>query len=238
MQADVVALITARGGSKRLPRKNVLPVAGKPLLAWSIEAALGAPSIRRVIVSTDDQEIAAAAREYGAEIPFLRPSELAGDTSPHIDVVLHAARWLEQAGDCPEYLLVLQPTSPLRSAEDIEGIIEFAGSRAARGAVSLRPAVDHPMLCRRIDDHRRLQHFIEPPVGYVRTQDLPPAYSINGALYLIRTAALFAEKQLILPDSVGYVMPPERSLDVDDAWDLRLADILLRARIDGDARAR
>ena len=230
MKPDVVALITARGGSKRLPRKNILPVGGKPLIAWSIEAALKAPSVRRLIVSTDDPEIAATARAFGAEVPFLRPAELSGDRSAHIDVLVHALNRLRDAGDLPEYLLLLQPTSPLRTAGDIEGIIALAYERDAGSVVSVRPAADHPLLCRKLDKDGRLIPFVPVPDSYVRTQDMPAAYAINGALYLMRAAGILAGAPIIGQETIAYVMPPERSLDVDSAWDLRLVGLVLSGR--------
>src|SRR5262249_33542953 len=131
-EMSILGLISARGGSKGLPRKNVLPVAGKPLIAWTIGAALSSRKLSRLLVTTDNQEIAEVARAYGAEVPCLRPAELARDESPVIEAVEHALRWVEkEKGEMPEYVLLLQPTSPLRTTADIDGAIDLACSRNA-----------------------------------------------------------------------------------------------------------
>jgi CMP-N-acetylneuraminic acid synthetase len=131
----IVGLVTARGGSKSIPRKNVLPLAGKPLIAWTIEAALASRGLDQLIVSTDDEEIASVARAYGATVRFMRPAELARDDSPHIDVVRHAIDWLATRGPSePEYVLTLLPTSPLRTSEDIDAAIAVPVDRSARCA--------------------------------------------------------------------------------------------------------
>lgn len=135
---EVVGLVTARGGSQRLPRKNVLPLAGKPMIAWTIEAALQSEALTRVIVSTDDEEIARVSREYGAEVPFSRPTELAEADSDHVAVVEHALDWLaEHEGVQPDWVLLLQPTSPLRTAEDIDACVALARESAAPAVVSV-----------------------------------------------------------------------------------------------------
>jgi len=229
--ADVVALLTARGGSKRLPRKNVLPFGGKPLIAWSIEAALAAPSVSRTIVSTDDPEIGATALQAGAEVPFVRPTALANDDSSHYDVVAHALTWLEeQGGGLPRRCLLLQPTTPLCTSADIEAIIALAERTGAESLVSVTAARHHPILCRKIDPAGRLQPLLPTPSGYLRTQDLEPAYVLNGALYLFRPAAFRARTQVLAPDPIPYVMPPERSFDIDDELDWACAEAALARR--------
>ena len=139
---EILGLIPARGGSKALPHKNIRQFAGKPLIAWTIETALACPMLDRTIVSTDDPEIADVSRHWGAEVPFLRPAELARDDTPGIEPVLHAVRWLgENEGYRPDYVMVLQPTSPLRTTEDIEAAIQLARDRQADGVVSRNSAV-------------------------------------------------------------------------------------------------
>ena len=161
---ELLALITARGGSKGLPRKNVLPLAGQPLIAWSIQAAQAAACRPRVVVSTDDEEIANAALAHGAEVPFLRPAHLAQDDSPHIDVILHAVHWLEhQRGYRPTWVLLLQPTSPLRLAQDIDQFLALARAQEANSVVSVREAPCHPYLAQTIDGRGRLRPFLPPP---------------------------------------------------------------------------
>jgi CMP-N,N'-diacetyllegionaminic acid synthase len=228
---EVIGLITARGGSKSMPRKNILPLAGKPLIAWTIEAARSSRFLSRVLVSTDDPEIAKVAAAWGAEIPFMRPAELAGDTTPHVLVVEHAVRWLEEAeGSRPEYVLMLQPTSPLRTAEDIDGAITFAREREAIAVVSVSPMDRHPYLSKRILADGTLAEFVTSDIAYLRRQDLPPAYALNGALYLNRSDSLLRDHTFVPPGVLGYVMPPERSLDVDTPWDFHLVEMILQDR--------
>jgi CMP-N-acetylneuraminic acid synthetase len=226
---DVVALVTARGGSKGIPGKNLVPIGGRPLIAWSIQAARDSALVRRVIVSTDDEAIAAAARVAGAEVPFKRPAELAQDTSSHISVVLHALDWLEAAeGRLPDYLLLLQPTSPLRTAEDVDAAITLAGQTGAASVVSVCPAHTHPYLAKSVSAAGRLTDFLTiDRRAYLRRQDLPPAYALNGAIYLTRPATLRQERTFLPADTVPYVMPVERSLDVDTRWDLALLRLLM-----------
>ncbi len=225
---SVVALIPARGGSKGIPRKNLAPLAGKPLIAWTIEAALASKNLSRVIVSTDDAEIADAARQHGADVPFLRPPELAADESGALEVALHALDWLrENAGGEPEYLLLLQPTSPLRTTADIDAAIDLARARGADAVLGVCEAEPHPYLARRVDENGALSHFIPVPEASGPRQGFPPAYVLNGALYLNRSTSLRASRAFQPPGALALVMPRERSLDIDTPLDLRIAEALL-----------
>jgi CMP-N-acetylneuraminic acid synthetase len=224
-----VGLITARGGSKSIPQKNVKPLAGKPLIAWTIEAALRAQRLSRVIVSTDDEEIARVAREWGAEVPFMRPVELAQDDSPHLDVIRHALRWLEAEEESePEYLMLLQPTSPLRTTADIDASIILAELREADAVISVCQTHDHPYLSKQITPDGKLLDFVEKPRGYLPRQKLPPAYSLNGAIYVVRRDVLMERDDWYTDRTFAYIMPPERSLDIDSPWDLHLVELILR----------
>ena len=228
--ATVVGLITARGGSKGVPRKNVRMLAGKPLIAWTIDSARQARRLDRIIVSTDDEEIAAVSRQFGAAVPFMRPAELARDSSPHIDVVLHALRWLSREEKYnPAFVLLLQPTSPLRTAEDIDGIIDLAIERRAEAVVSVSPACDHPYLVRQVDSEGMLKPFMDCPLPYARRQDLPPAYALNGALYLQQCTGLLTRQSFEGCRTIAYVMPRQRSLEVDTEADLVEVERLLTA---------
>lgn len=232
---QVLALVTARGGSKGLPRKNVLPLAGRPLIAWSIQAAQQAACRPRVVVSTDDEEIAQAARDWGAEVPFLRPAELARDDSPHIDVILHAVGWLErEQGYRPQWVLLLQPTSPLRQARDIDQALALARARGAESVVSVQEAPAPAHLLRTLDPAGRPRPLLPSGPGYQRRQDQPALYALNGAIYLVSRRMLLSRAALMDQDTLALVMPPERSLDVDTAWDLHLARLILE---DGHARS-
>lgn len=205
-------------------------MAGKPLIAWTLEAARDAATLDRVVVSTDDTEIAETARRWGADVPFLRPAELAGDASPHIDVVLHALAWLdEHQGYRPDYVVLLQPTSPLRTAGDIDAAVSLARARNADAVVSVCETHDHPYLVRRLSVDGRLEEFVPCPLAYARRQDLPAAYALNGAIYVNRRESLANTKSLCPAGAWAYEMPVERSLQIDREWELRLAEFVLGA---------
>ncbi|UCE60442.1 MAG: acylneuraminate cytidylyltransferase family protein [Phycisphaerales bacterium] len=228
---EVVGLVTARGGSKGIPRKNIKPLAGKPLIAWTIEAALASRFLSRVIVSTDDDEIMETARDFGAEVPFKRPAELAGDDSPHISVVRHAVDWLCDEEHCPEFIMVLQPPTPLRIAADIDGAIELAEEKSADAVVSVVEAQHHPYITRRLTETDTLTSFVPSALKYSRRQEFSPAYALNGVIYLNRCTCL-ADCETLAPEgSYAFVMPPERSIDVDTPWDFHLAELILNDRI-------
>jgi CMP-N-acetylneuraminic acid synthetase len=217
---DVVALIPARGGSKGIPRKNLAPVAGRPLLAWTIDAALRSRAVTRTVVSTEDDEIATAARELGAEV-LVRPPELAADDTPMQPVILHALEELE----APEVLVLLQPTSPLRRGEHVDEAVELLLATDADSVVSVvevphryRPgslmALDGKRLVRLADDHAATR------------QEKPVVYARNGPAVL----ALRADRigtDLYGGDCRPYVMGARESLDVDEPFDLELAELLL-----------
>jgi CMP-N,N'-diacetyllegionaminic acid synthase len=224
-----VGLITARGGSKGLPGKNIASAAGRPLIEWTIRAAMSS-CLDRCIVSTDSAEIATVCKSAGAEVPFLRPESLAQDDTPHIDVILHAMEWLEAESGLPEYIVLLQPTSPLRNAEDIDGAVQMTIERQADSVISVFPAPSHPYWMRRLDEDGRMSDFMQWPEksGYLRRQVLPPAYAMNGAIYILRSESLREKRTYFTDRTYGYLMPAARSLDVDNKIDLQIADLLLR----------
>jgi CMP-N-acetylneuraminic acid synthetase len=233
----VMALIPARGGSKGIPRKNIRLLAGKPLIAWTIATALECKSIERVIVSTDDPEIAAIAEHYGAEVPFLRPAALATDAAPTQGTIEHVLQWLvDHEAYRPDYLLILQPTSPLRTSQDIHAAIEIAAALDADTLVSVSELThSHPAYALTLDDAGLLRTFTgmdlrECERKYPRRQDLPPAYLRNGAIYLARPSLPLDGGSIYGPETYGYLMPAERSLDIDDLPDFELADRILRER--------
>ena len=226
----ILALIPARAGSKGIPGKNLALVAGKPLLAWTVEAARRSTHCTRLVVTTDSDEIAAVANRCGAETPFRRPQHLAADSTPGIAPVLHALTWLEvEENYRPECIVMLQPTSPLRTAEDVDAAVELATARAADAVVSVTPAEHHPFWMKRLSEDGRMSDFMSSDVPVVRRQDLPPVYALNGAIYLARRDVLVERENWYTEHTYGYVMPAERSLDIDTPWDLRLADLLLQS---------
>ncbi len=220
----VLALIPARGGSKGLPGKNIRLLHGKPLIGWSIDAARAARYVSRVVVSSEDAGILEVARVQGAQIPFVRPAELARDETPGMDVVLHA---LDQLPDY-EWVVLLQPTSPLRLAADIDAAIECCLSTGAPACVSVCESAASPWWMFRLDDGGRMHSFLPKEQRTVRRQDLPELYALNGAIYVARTAWLRETRSFLSDDTVAYVMPTERSVDIDTLFDFQLAECLLR----------
>ena len=228
-QKSILGLVTARGGSRGIPKKNIVPINGKPLIAWTIEAALRANTIDRCIVSTDSMEIADVCRRYGAEVPFMRPAELAGDHSDHMQVVVHALEWvLKEDGECPEWVVLLQPTSPLRSGEDIDAAFELAIKHDADSIIGVTELDLHPYFARKISAEGTLENFMRTPSGYLPRQKLPSAYHENGAIYLGRRDILLKNRSWYTKRTYPYIMPPERSLDINTPWDLYLASLIIR----------
>ena len=228
MNNQILALIVARGGSKGIPRKNLQRVGGKPLIAHTVLAAARSRRLDRVVLSTDDPEIADVAKSYGAQTPFTRPSDLAGDDSPVIDTALHALSWLDQHESYrPGYIMLLQPTSPLRTEHDIDGAIQLAFARGANAVVSVCEARRHPCLAKCIAHDGTLRPFVESIHQTCRRQDLPPVYDLNGAVYLVRSNVLLDEQTWCPRNAQAFLMPVERSLDVDSPWDLRVADLIM-----------
>jgi CMP-N,N'-diacetyllegionaminic acid synthase len=225
---EILAVIPARGGSVGVPRKNIRQLAGKPLIAHSIEAAQAAPSIDRVIVTTDDPEIAAVAREWRAEVPFLRPAEMAQNDTPGMVPLMHAIRWLdEHDGYRPAFVMELQPTSPLRTAADIEAAFALARDRRADAVVSVGPVQHHPYWMKTLDAGGRLRAFMTPEGPAARRQDLPAVFAPNGAIYLARRDILLQHETFDVEQTFGYMMPAERSLDIDTEFDFQVAALAL-----------
>jgi N-acylneuraminate cytidylyltransferase len=218
MGKRLLAVITARGGSKGLPRKNVLLAGGKPLIAWTISAARDSESIDRVILSTDDEEIMQYAREWGCEVPFQRPAELANDTATSIDVVLHAVDQVQGY----EFVVLLQPTSPLRTAQDIDAAFSLLKSSGAPSCVSVCEADQSPYWMYRLTNDRKLQNLLPQSHGFTRRQDLPPVYILNGAIYIARVDWLRKTRSFVAEGCVAYPMTKESSIDIDNAEDFEM----------------
>ncbi len=230
-QPQILGLIPARGGSKGIPGKNIKLLAGKPLIAWTIETALASGRLDRLVVSTDSPAIAEIAQTFGAEAPFLRPAELAQDSTPGMDVIIHTLDWLADREDYhPAHIMLLQPTSPLRSAEDISEAIRLAQSKSAEIVLSVVPSHYHPFWARSIAPDGRLTNFLQPDKAFSTRQSLPPAYALNGAIYLARADTLRKNRSFDTDGTYAYIMPPERSLDIDTPWDFHLAELILKDR--------
>lgn len=226
----VLGLVPARGGSKSIPGKNIVVLRGKPMIAYTLDAAKASKRLARCIVSTDSQEIADVCRRCGGDVPFLRPSELAGDDTPTLPVVMHALDALQETYDA---VVLLQPTSPLRTAADIDESIRLLADRADADSVIsvVRVGDHHPARMKYVRDGL----LVDPPFAEEREgqrrQDLPELYLRNGAIYLTRTRVLREQKSIKGRRSLAYVMPEERSVNVDSPVDLLVAEAVLKSSL-------
>jgi CMP-N-acetylneuraminic acid synthetase len=226
----VLGLVVARGGSKGLPRKNVLPLGGRPLIAWTVEAARGARSLTRAIVSSEDAEILERAREAGGETPFVRPAALATDTASSLDVALHALDWLAaHESQHPDVLVLLPATAPMRRARHIDEAVTTLLGDATLEAVVAVTDPDYPPYWMLTVTAGRLAWLFPEGGKAERRQDLPTAFRPNGAIYAIRTAALRAQRTFYPRVTAPYVMPRAESVNIDSALDFRLAELLQAA---------
>ena len=235
MNKNILAIIPARGGSKGIPNKNIANLAGKPLLAHTIQAAQKSKLITRLIVSTDSEKIAGVARKYGAEVPFLRPKKLANDKSPMVPVVQHAINFLEKKGNEKfDYIVLLQPTSPLKTTNDIDSAIKMLIRTNADNVYSMTKLTQntyHPLRVKRIAKNNRVMPFCsQSEIEGVQRQSLPVVYRRNGAIFafsrdlIINKHSIFGTAQ---SDTRAYIMPNERSIDIDSEYDLVLAEHIL-----------
>ncbi len=222
-----VAVVPARKGSKRLPGKNMLPVGGRPMIYWSIRAALESRCVERVVVSSDDEAVLELATSLGA-VALRRPERLATDESTTADVVCHA---LESLDRLPSHVCLLQPTSPLRGAEHVDEAWAVMVRKGAKSVISVS-LVDHPpQWSNRLPEDGSLCDFLPAHLQGVRSQDLPPYYRLNGAIYLAESASFLAQKSFFLkPSCYAYVMEAEASVDVDNRIDWLLADLLMQEK--------
>lgn len=224
----VLAVIAARGGSKGLSRKNVLNLGGKPMVAWSVTAARQARRIGRLIISTDDKDIADAAQDAGCEVPFLRPAELATDEAPIESALIHALDAL--SGDWG-VIVLLQATSPFRSGADIDACLDLLESSGAPSVVSMTKSPKPPHWMYTLDSEGHMVSVLANPALAHRRQDLPSTYIPNGAIYAARVSWFRQSKSFYAPDTIGFVMPPEHSVDIDTPLDFTYAQALLTAGI-------
>lgn len=228
--AGVLAVIAARGGSKSVPRKNIALLGGKPLIAWTIEAARHARSITRTIVTTDDAEIASVARAGGADVPFMRPRELAADDTPGVAPIVHAVEWLdEHEGYRPDIVVQLQATSPLRTAADIDAAVKLLGERGASSVVSVTAVEHHPYWMKTVDGDGWVHDYVAQAQPTANRQELPPLYRLNGAIYAASRQVLLSIGTWNTQRTAAYIMPFERSVDIDTAWDLSFAQLVMDA---------
>jgi len=225
----VLGLIPARGGSKGVPRKNIKLLCGRPLLSYTAEAALSSRRLSRVILSTEDEEIAEAGRSCGLEVPFLRPAELASDETPMLPVVQHAVRFLEEHGDHFDAVCLLQPTNPLRTAGDIDGCIQLLESGDADAVVTTLPvpAEHNPHWVYFRDGQGMLRLSTGERTPIPRRQALPPAFHREGSVYVTRRETLMERNSFYGARLLGYEMNAERSVNIDGHEDWLRAERLI-----------
>jgi len=218
-----LAIIPARGGSKRLPRKNVLDLAGKPLIVWSIEAGLQSKYIDKVVVSSDDEEILNISKITGAEI-VKRPEILASDTASTFDAIKHTIDNIKGY----EYVVLLQATSPLRSAKQIDQAIELLEEKNADAVVSVCEMEHSPLWSNTLDDSLSMENFLPEEILNKRSQDLETYFRLNGAIYICKTEKFLEEKSFFLKKNIfAYVMSKESSVDIDEEIDFKMAEVIL-----------
>lgn len=233
MKPNILALIPARGGSKGLPRKNILPLAGKPLIAWTIEQALESKYIDKVVVSTEDKEISDISKKYGAEVPFIRPEELASDEAKTMDVIIHALNWFENRGEHFDILVLLEPTSPLRDANDIDccitTLLENVKAKAVVSVTKLEGS--HPEFNVIINE----ENFIRKADGssdfkVLRRQELDDIYYFEGSVYVSYVDTLKKFKSFYHELTMPYIVPRYKAFEVDELCDLICIEALINAR--------
>lgn len=228
MQPKVLGIIPARGGSKGLPGKNIRVLGSMPLIAHTIKAAKESNYLDRIIVTTDDLDIKEVCLQYGAEVPFLRPTELASDDTPTIDAILHCVRYMDSEFNYkPDYICILQCTTPLRTSEDIDGCITKCINSTFDACISVCEAESNPYWMK-VFDKEKLNSLISQETTVLSRQALPKVYQLNGAVYVIRTEELLSQLNIHIDNTTGYTMPTIRSVDIDDELDFLLAETILK----------
>lgn len=225
---NILVLIPARGGSKGIKKKNIIDLDGKPLISYTIKEALKSEYIdaENIWCSTDDEEIAEVAKEYGAKIPFIRPHKLSEDDSSSASVATHALDWAKNNGIEFDYLMLLQPTSPLRTVEDIDSAIEIMKSKKADSVISLTEPGILPFNMKYLNEDGSIRNYTENK--YNRRQDMPDIYGTNGAIYIVKPEILYNRNSFIGDKNYGYVMNKEKSVDIDSNYDLKIARLLIK----------
>ena len=226
-----IAIIPARSGSRGLKDKNIKELAGKPLLAYSIEAALEAGIFETVMVSTDSEEYATIARIYGAEVPFLRSRETSSDTASSWDAVAEVLNNYQVMGKDFDAFMLLQPTSPLRTAKNIRDAYDELDKKAANSIISVCEVDHSPLQSNVLPDDHSLENFIREESKGLRRQDMPTFYRFNGAIYLSRVNFFFKYHDIYHEKSYAYIMNKRESIDIDDEYDFEMAEAALRLRV-------
>jgi CMP-N-acetylneuraminic acid synthetase len=227
MNKKILAIIPARGGSKGIKDKNIKPLNGKPLIYYSIHESLESNIIQEVMVNTDSEKIASISKKYGANIPFLRSKELATDEASSVDVIEDTLNYYEQRNISFDYFILLQPTSPLRTREDIIRAFEILEQKNAKSIVSVCEAEHSPLLMNKMDNDLSMKDFLKKE-NDKRRQDFDKYYRLNGAIYISEVKNFLETKNFYGEGSYAYIMPNNRSVDIDNEIDLKLAEIIMR----------
>lgn len=228
----VLAIIPARGGSKGIPKKNIKAVSGKPMINYTIEAARECDYIDKVIVSTDDEEIAEISMKAGAVVPFLRPDELAVDDAELIDVVMHAIEFYERKAERYDIIVLLQPTSPLRTSEDLQKALEYYMRKGEKSLLSISEVSEHPKMMRKFNDENELQKMLGED-GDGTESGSKKYYKVNGAIF-INSMSELSEKTKFENNVMGYVLSKEHGIDIDVPEDVVVAEYYLSQKCGGE----
>ena len=228
-----IAIIPARSGSKGLPDKNIKMLSGRPLIAWSIEAAISSGVYDEVMVSTDSEKYADIARSFGAKVPFLRSAEASSDTSSSWDAVREVILKYQELGQNFDTFTLLQPTSPLRSVDDIKGSFAQMMNKNCRTIVSVCETEDSPYTCNILPESMSMQDFFIEEYKNTRRQDLPKYYRLNGAIYLSKVVEFLKDGDIYANDCYAYIMDGQRSVDIDTDLDFKIAQLLIEEGILG-----
>ncbi|WLH02856.1 acylneuraminate cytidylyltransferase family protein [Pseudomonas beijingensis] len=222
---DILAVVPARAGSKRLPGKNLLDLHGKPLIRWTLEAALESQVVDQLVVSSDDDAILAEGIRLGLHT-IRRPVDLASDTAATVDVLVHTLESLAKEGVRPARLMLLQPTSPLRKAEDIYQAVQCMDKTKAESIISVCRCEHSPLWSNTLEADGFMDDFLRPEILNQRSQDLPVYYRLNGAIYLAKTESFLKSRGFFMRNSQAFIMPTERSIDIDTPLDFKVCEYL------------
>ncbi|HBM15427.1 MAG TPA: acylneuraminate cytidylyltransferase family protein [Lentisphaeria bacterium] len=228
-QKKIVAIITARGGSKALPKKNILPLQGKPLIGWTIDQARNCAYIDEIVVSTDCPEIAKVSEQFGVKVPNLRPAELAMDTASSMDVVAHVLNSLENAGKYFDHIVLLEPTSPLRKKDDLTcAIQQLIDNENADGIISVGEVhMEHPMIVKKITDANRIASYIDDLKKITQRQQADKAYFPYGVIYMVKASVFKAKKMFYTDNVIPYHIERWQNYEIDDIWDFICVEAIL-----------
>lgn len=226
---NCLAIIPARSGSKGLKDKNIKLLNGKPLIAYSIEAAINSKVFDKIVVSTDSQTYAEIAKAYGAEVPFLRPPHLSGDVAATNDVIIDLLESMKKQGKVFEYFMILQPTSPLRTSEDIKNAMQLMKEKAANAVVSLCEVDHSPLYTGQVREDLRIDGFIKSDISY-RRQELPKYYRLNGAIYSAKVNYFLEYGDLYTKECYAYIMDKRNSIDIDEVNDFYIVEKIIELK--------